>query len=73
MEISPGVEAELAIAQARSVGQPDWPQANPASRNPDSERVIAPLDHLIQAEESRPTIERRFGFVILDQHVSLKD
>jgi hypothetical protein len=38
-----------------------------------SERVIAPVDYLIQADESRPAIERRFGFVILDQHVSLKD
>jgi len=38
-----------------------------------SERVIAPVDYLIQAEESRPAIERRFGFVIFDQHVTLKE
>jgi len=71
VEGSGWVSVSLKLDQSAS---PDWPQANPDSRNPDfRERVIAPVDYLIQAEESRPAIERRFGFVIFDRSASLKE
>jgi hypothetical protein len=64
MEISPGAEA------------PSWQLLKlDQSASPTGGRPIRLLETRIpiQAEESRPAIERRFGFVIVDQHVSLKD
>src|SRR5574338_1620878 len=66
MQIAPGVDAER--WQALKLDDPahgDWPEAIRIFEARIHERFIDPVDHLIAAEEAKPPLERRFGFVIL--------
>ena len=66
MQIAPGVQA--ADWQALKLDDPTsahWADAVQILEGRIHERYIEPIDHLISAEESRPAIERRFGFTVL--------
>jgi hypothetical protein len=66
MQIAPGVQAaEWQALKLDEPASPDWATAVQILEGRIHERYIEPIDHLIAAEDSRPAIERRFGFTVL--------
>jgi hypothetical protein len=66
MQIAPGVDAARWQAlNLDDASSRDWPKAIEILEARIHERFIDPVDHLMAAEEARPPLERRFGFVIL--------
>ena len=66
MQIAPGIQAtEWQALKLDDSASADWSKAIQILEARINERYIEPVDHLIAEEESRPAIERRYGFTVL--------
>src|ERR1700728_4509612 len=66
MQIAPGVSADNWIRlNLNEPESPDWAVAISILEGRITERFITPVDFLITSEETRPPIQRRFGFAVL--------
>jgi hypothetical protein len=66
MLIAPGVDSsEWQSLQLSDPKSPDWGRAIEIFESRSHERLIAPVDHLINTEESKPPVKRRFVFAIM--------
>ena len=66
MEIAPHIAAEKWQAlKLEDPASPDWAAGVQILEARIHERFIDPVDHLIAAEDGKPILEKRFGFIIL--------
>jgi hypothetical protein len=66
MEIAPGIDArEWASLNLEDQRSSDWDRAVGILEARIDERFIDPVDHLIGVENQMPSINKRFGFVVL--------
>jgi len=66
MQIAPGIQAkEWQALKLDDPASANWSKAIRILEARINERYIGLVDHLIAEEESRPAIERRYGFTVL--------